>query len=106
MVPGVISRLVCITRRPGALVELEDDFNLSSSTVVIQAGLGVIMDWAPAHFPETDTGGPGLALMARRCTNMLILRQAEHPDRGTLVLQFPGVTKSPIFCCQRVVLVE
>ena len=51
-----------------------------------QAGLGVIMDWVPAHFPK-DTYGlarfDGTALYEHADP-----RQAEHPDWGTLVYNF------------------
>jgi len=51
-----------------------------------QRGIGVIVDWVPAHFPKDDSGlrwFDGTALYEH-----LDPRQAEHPDWGTLIFNY------------------
>ena len=62
-----------------------DDFRYFVD-VFHQAGLGVILDWVPAHFPKDDFAlarFDGTALYEHEDP-----RQAEHPDWGTLIFNY------------------
>ena len=54
--------------------------------VMHQNGLGVILDWVPAHFPKD---GHGLARFDGTCLyEHLDRRQGEHPHWGTLIYNY------------------
>jgi 1,4-alpha-glucan branching enzyme len=62
-----------------------DDFRFFVDTLH-QAGIGVILDWVPAHFPKDDFAlrrFDGTALFEHEDP-----RLGEHPDWGTLVFNF------------------
>ncbi|WP_323136447.1 MULTISPECIES: 1,4-alpha-glucan branching enzyme [unclassified Streptomyces] len=62
-----------------------DDFRHLVDTLH-QAGIGVLMDWVPAHFPKDDwalAGFDGTALYEPQDP-----RRAEHPDWGTLEFDY------------------
>jgi 1,4-alpha-glucan branching enzyme len=62
-----------------------DDFRFFVDTLH-QAGIGVILDWVPAHFPKDDYAlrrFDGTALFEHEDP-----RLAEHPDWGTLIFNY------------------
>lgn len=62
-----------------------DDFRYFVD-VCHQAGIGVILDWVPAHFPKDDFAlrrFDGTALYEHDDS-----RQSEHPDWGTLIFNY------------------
>jgi 1,4-alpha-glucan branching enzyme len=62
-----------------------DDFKFLVD-LLHQNGIGVIIDWVPAHFPKDDTGlrwFDGTALYEHADP-----RQAEHSDWGTLIFNY------------------
>src|SRR5262249_13259783 len=62
-----------------------DDFRFFVDTCH-QAGLGVILDWVPAHFPRDDWAlrrFDGTALYEHQDP-----REGEHPDWGTLIFNY------------------
>jgi 1,4-alpha-glucan branching enzyme len=70
---------------PTARFGTPDDFRFLVDTLH-QAGLGVILDWVPAHFPKDDFAlrrFDGTALYEHED-----VRQAEHPDWGTLIFNY------------------
>jgi 1,4-alpha-glucan branching enzyme len=76
-----ISNYFAPTSRFGA----PDDFRVLVDTLH-QRGIGVIMDWVPAHFPKDDWAlrrFDGTALFEHEDP-----RLGEHPDWGTLIFNF------------------
>jgi 1,4-alpha-glucan branching enzyme len=62
-----------------------DDFRFLVDTLH-QSGIGVILDWVPAHFPKDDYAlrrFDGTALFEHEDPRM-----AEHPDWGTLIFNY------------------
>jgi 1,4-alpha-glucan branching enzyme len=70
---------------PTARFGTPDDFRFLVDTLH-QAGIGVIVDWVPAHFPQDDFAlgrFDGTALYEHADP-----RQGEHPDWGTFVFNY------------------
>ncbi|MEJ7810926.1 MAG: 1,4-alpha-glucan branching protein GlgB [Gemmatimonadaceae bacterium] len=70
---------------PSARYGTPDDFKYLVDQLH-QAGIGVLLDWVPAHFPKDDFAlrrFDGSALFEHEDP-----RQAEHPDWGTLVFNY------------------
>jgi len=61
-----------------------------------QRGIGVILDWVPAHFPERR--GPDLATFdGTHLYEHADPRLGEHPDWSTLVFQLRAAAKCRLF---------
>ncbi len=70
---------------PSARFGSPDDFRYLVDTLH-QAGIGVIVDWVPAHFPKDEWAlakFDGTSLYEHQDP-----RQGEHPDWGTLIFNF------------------
>jgi 1,4-alpha-glucan branching enzyme len=70
---------------PTARYGTPDDFRFLVDTLH-QAGIGVILDWVPAHFPRDDFAlrrFDGTALYEHEDP-----RRGEHPDWGTLIFNY------------------
>lgn len=62
-----------------------DDF-MAFVDIIHQRGIGVILDWVPAHFPKDEHG---LARFDGTCLyEHLDPRQGEHPHWGTLIYNY------------------
>ena len=72
--------------RPRPRASATPTTSAASSTGCTRRGIGVIVDWVPAHFPKDDVGA-GPLRRHRRCTSTPTRAAAEHPDWGTLRLQ-------------------
>ena len=81
-----------------------DDFQFLVNTLH-QAGIGVIIDWVPAHFPRDDwalAGFDGTALYEHEDP-----RKGAHQDWGTLIFNFGRhevcnfLTANALFWCDR-----
>ncbi|MEV6757484.1 1,4-alpha-glucan branching protein GlgB [Streptomyces sp. NPDC051214] len=70
---------------PTARLGTPDDFKYLVDTLH-QAGIGVLLDWVPGHFPRDDWALA--AFDGQPMYEPQDPRQAEHPDWGTLVFDY------------------
>ncbi|GHE58741.1 1,4-alpha-glucan branching enzyme GlgB 1 [Streptomyces longispororuber] len=70
---------------PTARLGTPDDFRHLVDTLH-QAGIGVLLDWVPAHFPKDDWALA--AFDAEHLYEPQDPRRAEHPDWGTLTFDY------------------
>ncbi|MDT0264705.1 1,4-alpha-glucan branching enzyme [Streptomyces sp. DSM 44915] len=70
---------------PTARLGRPDDFKLLVDALH-QAGIGVLVDWVPAHFPKDDWALA--AFDGTPCYEHPDPRRAEHPDWGTLEFDY------------------
>ncbi|ARQ68370.1 1,4-alpha-glucan branching enzyme [Streptomyces marincola] len=70
---------------PTARLGTPDDFKFLVDSLH-QAGIGVLMDWVPAHFPKDEWALA--AFDGTPCYEHPDPRRAEHPDWGTLEFDF------------------
>lgn len=80
-----------------------DDFRVLVDALH-QRGLGVPVDWVPAHFPRDDWASP--ASTGRPCTSARIPARASSPDWGTLVFNFRAQRGAQLPGLQRLVRVK
>ncbi|MFF8642542.1 1,4-alpha-glucan branching enzyme [Streptomyces sp. NPDC015345] len=70
---------------PTSRMGTPDDFRYLVDTLH-QAGIGVILDWVPAHFPKDDWALA--AFDGEHLYEPQDRRRAEHPDWGTLIFDY------------------